>query len=311
MSHSIAVLGGSGFVGRTLLERWPSADRGRPRFLVHRSRPSWLEDGRAAVHSVDFADLQTMRAPLDGVSCLINLLRPDGSGWLRSCMQALTPLLRESSVTRVIHASSIDVYGMAPEKIVTEDTPVRPHTPYQREHADLEAIVASASDNVVSLRLGAVFGKQGRNLEALVSEMLGRSVAFPALRRALYGRRRMHLVSVENVADAILLLATSSDEAGIPRMIVTDDAALENNFSSVQDIIADEFGRAPLTWVPALPTGLLRRALAIRGRSAADADRRFANDALLRTGFQPQMPFADRVRLYARHVMAREGSLQS
>lgn len=311
MPNSIAIFGGTGFVGRVLLERWPDRAYSLPRFFVHRSRPHWLKDERAEVRTIDLADPRSVKSALNGISCAINLLRPDGTGWLRSTMQRLTPLFQEGSVTRIIHASSIDVYGMAPERLVTEDTPVRPHSSYQREHADLEAILSQIPMEVLVLRLGAVFGQHGRNLEGLASEMLAGSQIFPALRRALYANRRMHLVSVENVADVILMLATNEHRHAGSLTIVTDDSAPENNFASVQDIIADAYGRAPLTWVPSLPRALLRQALSIRERPDADADRRFSNDALSRTGFRPQMPFPDRVHRYAQHMLARQGALGS
>ena len=298
MPGTVAVLGGTGFVGRTLLQRWPEGVLQPVRFLVHRSHRAWLDDSRAEVRPVELAEPDTVRAALDGCSCLINLLRPDGSGWLKSTVEQLVATLRGTSVGRLIHASSIDVHGHSDALWVDEKTPPAPQTGYQREHAAIEVIVDSAPVDSCVLRLGAVFGTGGLNLLSVASDMRAPSLARPMIRRALNGQRRMHLVSAENVAD-VILMAAKATQCPAPRLLVTDDHAPENNFAFVQDVFSEAFGRARMGWVPALPASLLGLALAVRGRSAREPVRRFSNDRLASAGFRPEQPFAERLRRYA------------
>lgn len=297
MSDAVSVLGGSGFVGRFLLERWPAEHRGKLRFLLHRSRPAWLDAGDADVRPIDLADPRGVRAALEGTGCVVNLLRPDGGGWLRASMERLLPTLAEAGVPRLVHASSIDVYGGAGASHLTEETPPEPRTPYEREHEAMERLVARAPFSTCVVRLGAVFGPGGRNLVAFVPEMRNGPIWKLAARRSLYGGRRMHLVSVENVADAIGVLATSRG-MGKNTILVTDDEAVENNFAFVQDAMARVFGRSGLDRVPELPAAALRAVLRARGRAGGDPMRRFSGDRLAATGFRPERGFADRVDGY-------------
>lgn len=108
----------------------------------------------------------------------------------------------------------------------------------------------------------------------------------------------MHLVSVENVADALHRIATSHDRPWANRILITDDDAPENNFAFVQEALAKAFDRPTLGWVPETPNFLLRAALIARGRTNAHPARRYAGDNLVATGFRPEQPFAARISRY-------------
>src|ERR1700687_3553586 len=106
----IAVVGGTGFIGRALIERWPISQRFQLRVLVHRSRPQWLEACGVEVTPIDLA-AQGFAPALSGCAVLINLLRSHGDGWLKEVMERLVPTLIQAGVRRYVHCSSIDVYG--------------------------------------------------------------------------------------------------------------------------------------------------------------------------------------------------------
>ena len=284
-------------MGRFLSKRWPAQGRAPLRFLLHRSRPEWLQGADAEVRLVDLGDLQGLRVALNGTTCLINLLRPDGSGWLRSVMQDLVPMLGRTSVSRYLHASSIDVYGGAGAPYVTEATIPEPSTPYEREHFEMEKIVECAPFETCIIRVGAVFGRGGRNVIGLVPEVQNAPLWKLIARRALYGRRRMHLVSVENMADAIGAIAASTSGTLVRRVLVTDDEAPENNFAFLQETMAEVFGRPSLNWVPEMPGFALRAALLAR-RINTNPTRRFSNERLVEIGFRPEQPFAARLVRY-------------
>jgi nucleoside-diphosphate-sugar epimerase len=280
------------------MERWPVRDETPLRFLVHRSRPEWLEAKGADVRPIDLADSRGLRAALSGTTCVINLLRPDGTGWLKAAIQQLLPALGQVSVSRLVHVSSIDVYGGTHASCVTEETRPEPGTAYEREHFEIEKIVECAPFETCIVRPGAIFGPGGRNLVAFVPEMRNAPFWRLVARRSLYGRRRMHLVSVENVADAIRAVATPNGRTLVGPILVTDDESPENNFAFLQETMARIFGRPALGWVPELPSFALRAALRARGRTNANPMRRFSNDKLLEIGFRPEQSFATRLVRY-------------
>ena len=302
----VTVLGGTGFVGHCLAKSWPSDGDARLRILVHRSCPSWLEDCRAEIRTVDLENLHDVEKALAGSHVLVDLLRPGGDGWLTTQIRRLLPVLAVVGIERLVHASSIDVYGASPVRLIKEDTAVDPRTPYEREHRDMELLIEQAQQSATILRLGAVFGEGGRNLVALADELAEAPVWRPALRRALYGRRRLHLVSVETVAEAIRFAALPPAARAAKYLLVTDDGADENNFAFVQDRLAAALGRS-LPRLPELPPALLRLAMKLRGRSSMYPYRRFSAGGLAELGFRSSRNFVERLERFCTMLAVRRG----
>lgn len=296
----VIVLGGTGFVGRALAAGWSAPTS--PRFLVHRTMPAWLEQAGIETVRVDLEDTASLRATLNDGGTLINLIRPDGKGWYPRLVERLMPAARQSAIVRVVHASSIDVYSGATAPLVDEDTPVHPISPYEREHCEVEGIISARAPGAVILRLGAVFGPGGRNVASFANEFAHAAYLKLALRRALYGKRRMHLVSIDAVVQALIHFACRSDYRGI--VTVTQDDDPDNNFAFLQDVLAEAFGRRPLDKVPALPPAVLRLALRWRGLNPAMATRRFSAARSRVLGLDTD-GFSPALRRYAHELAAQ------
>jgi nucleoside-diphosphate-sugar epimerase len=301
----IAVIGGTGFVGRYLVESWPDDHRAALRMLVHRSCPDWLGSYGLDTRLVDLSDLNSLVASLSGARVVINLLRPVGDGKIERTMSSLVSSFAGTSVDRYIHCSSIDVYGRTRESVVNEETIPMPHTPYEREHLVAEQAALKASCDVCILRLGAVFGPGGRNLVSMANEMRYGPMFKLVLRRALYSERRMHLVGVRTVVEALRFLVYRQEQIGRVCLLLTEDEVEDNKFSFVQDTFASAFGRRPLAWVPPLPIGCLRLALALRGAGNTDPIRRFSGKRIATLGFSPRTNFQDSLTTYIDDLRAR------
>jgi nucleoside-diphosphate-sugar epimerase len=299
-ASSVLVLGGTGFIGRALAEQWPKASERPPLYLVHRSRPNWLESVGVPVQEIKLDDFERVASALEGGQVLVNLLRPDGSGWYPDLLRRLAPVLRRAGVRRCIHASSIDVYSGVDLPLVDESTPPHPRTSYEMEHLAAEAALMSTFPETIVLRLGAVFGRGGRNLVSLGEEMRNAPTLRLLLRRALYGRRRMHLVSVETVCSAIVRLASAHETLASQIVLLTQDADPDNNFGFVQDQLADAFGRKPLH-APVLPEVFLRLALRARGLPDTGINRRFSRERALNLGLPPGN-FGGDLQVYAKSL---------
>jgi nucleoside-diphosphate-sugar epimerase len=295
---TIAVLGGSGFVGRYLAERWTAAPNVPPlRLLLHRSRPDWLDGLSAEIRSIALDDPASYKRALEDCVVLINLLRPHGDDWARSTLEALLPAIAGSGLRAVVHSSSIDVYGAAADNPVTEATVADPRTPYSREHLAIEHLVAGSGVPATILRIGAVFGTGGRNLVKLAQDTTTNPDWKLALRSSLYGHRRMYLVAVEMVADVIRFVALRPARKSVEHLLVTEDDDEENNFAFVQERVAAAIGRK-LPTPPTLPPAFLRLALAARG-SVADPFQRISGSKLAGLGFKPDLSFRERIERFA------------
>jgi nucleoside-diphosphate-sugar epimerase len=298
----VVILGGTGFVGRVLAETWPAAHR-RPRYLVHRSFPNWLSGSGITVQRVDLDDPADVRTALAGGNVLINLLRPDGQGWYPDLLRRLGPSFAEVGLRRCVHASSIDVYAGSAQGLIDEETPVRPLSPYEKEHCEAERIIAAAFPEAAILRLGAVFGRGGRNVVSFAREMEHARYPKLALRRALYGERRMYLVSAGLVARALAHFAVDVCVDGPTVVLVTQDDDPDNNFAFLQDTLAESFGRQSLGNVPALPSAALSLAFRLRGLPSQSVGRRFSAQKAKGFGLRTD-GFGEALRNYARMLAA-------
>ncbi|RUY28899.1 MULTISPECIES: NAD-dependent epimerase/dehydratase family protein [unclassified Mesorhizobium] len=272
----VVVLGGTGFVGEALARQLANTALPPSRFIVHRSQPEWLDVVGVEVKKVDLSDSAEVLAALRGHDILINLLRPDGTGWYPTLMRSLQPTFRETGISRCLHASSIDVYAGVLERQIDEGTLPCPLSAYEQEHLIAEEILTGSFSETIVLRLGAIFGSGGRNLVSLAEEMKQAPSWKIALRRVLYGERRMHLVSVETVAQALVKLAFDRKIHGSQIVLVTDDSDPNNNFAFVQDRFAQAFGREFPKFGPTSPRFFLRFLLRLRGLPAQAIDRRFS-----------------------------------
>ncbi|MGN8249245.1 NAD-dependent epimerase/dehydratase family protein [Pseudomonas sp. SMV7] len=299
--NTLVVIGGSGFVGRHFLAVCNALEDTEVIYAVHRTEPEWLTNATVQVARFDVNDSASLAAILVPGCTVINLLRPDGSGWFEPAIANVLAACNEARIKRYVHVSSIDVFGAAPDAVVDADTQLEPRTPYEREHAAAEAlvrVVPADSFEVLVLRLGAVFGDGGLNIVSFVREVSVAPVWKLALRRILYGPRRMHLVSVEKVAQTLAFVAYVPQVNQGEVVLVTDDAAPENNFGHLQDALMQAFGRPSISCLPHLPPALLGLLLRLRRISNANPMRRFSEQRLAEWQQPPTADFKQQLQRY-------------
>jgi nucleoside-diphosphate-sugar epimerase len=299
--RQFAIVGGTGFVGRAVLERSLRVGEHQTAVLIHRSNPDWLHRIATRVVTGDASDPVVLDRLIIPGATVLNLIRPNGNGRFPHLVQQLVNACVTRGARRLIHCSSIDVFGACRQAVIEENTAPQPVTSYEREHFEAEQVVvqSAARLDAAILRLGAVFGPGGRNIVAIAKEAAAAPLWRLALRRSLYGRRRMHLVPVETAAAAISHLAFVKQEQAGRMFVLTDDEMAENNFLDLLDLLMNAFGRARLDWAPVFPPTALEVALAIRGRSNTNAMRRFHTPALGAIGFRKPISFVEALRAYA------------
>ncbi len=192
----VLVLGGTGFVGRSVCARWverAGAANGRLTVPTRRSthaRPivmlPTLEVIQADVH--DLAQLRRLVAGRDAVINLIGILHGNEAQFQRAHVELprkLAQVCAEMGVRRVVHVSALGVGDAAPSR-------------YLRSKAAGEALLKAARLDLTLLRPSVIFGEGDRflNLFATLQAVLP---VFP-----LAGAEaRFQPVWVEDVAAAI------------------------------------------------------------------------------------------------------------
>nr|CAD6436848.1 epimerase [Rhizobium sp. Q54] len=306
--QSVGIIGGTGLVGREIASQWP-ADVPPPLFFVHRSFPEWLRSSAMPHVRIELGDTEATERAFSGTRILINLMRPDGSGQHPALLRRIAPLWRRAGVRRCVYASSIDVYAGSKDRLIDEGSEVCPLSSYEVEHLSAENILSGIFDDVRIARLGAVFGSGGKNIVKFAEEMRDGSYWKLALRRALYGQRRMHLVSSKFVARALIRLTLAESRQARSTVLVTQDAHPENNFAFLQDRLAEGFGRPSFATVPILPPSVLAITLRIKGLPVEAAKRRFLS-TVAETLDLGQSDFTGDLTSYVRELAHKMGCRQ-
>ena len=303
--NKLVVIGGSGFVGHHFLNVIADLPDYQVIYAIHRSEPEWLAGAAVEREYFDVEKSASLRAILSKGCTVINLLRPDGSGWFEPVIRNVLEACGDACVKRYIHVSSIDVFGAVADPVVSAATIIEPKTPYEQEHAGAEALVRgidAAVMEVIVLRLGAIFGEGGLNIVSFVNEVKSAPLWKLALRRLLYGKRRMHLVSVDKVVQTLAFVATVQTVRQGEVVLVTDDAAPENNFGYLQDAMMLEFQRSSIGYMPHVPLILLGLLLRARGISNSNPMRRFSEPRLEEWGQPETADFKQCLHRYIVHL---------
>src|SRR5438445_10434108 len=217
----IAVIAGTGFIGRHLLERLAADSPERVRVLVHELAPSWLESlTTVEVVRGDLLLPATLGPLLTDATSLINLAGQvsaeiDDYQRVNLCgMVNLAQACLKHRVPRLIHASSALIYGNALD--ASEESPCRPISPYATMKLAAEEILASLLAPTVeflSLRLSNVYGPRQRNglMPYIVKRILKRE---PITTDADDAQVR-DFVHVRDVVTALLKARGARDCAGV------------------------------------------------------------------------------------------------
>jgi nucleoside-diphosphate-sugar epimerase len=287
----LAITGASGFVGRALLASLPAGRYAELRLLVHRKPPARLPEGARAIpvtgDLLDPAAVRALLVPGCTVIHLAQLAKPHPVEDNVAAARILLGACRDARVARLVHCSTAVVAGDVPDDVITEDTPCRPATAYERAKYRIEQELregAAGSHEIAILRPTVVFGPGGRNLMSQARRIARQSTVVNLAYSALQGRRRMNLVSVHNVAAALAFLAGAERAIDQQAYIVSDDADPANNYRDVARILGRELGRGHVAGSFELPPAFLAASLKARGRSNLNPRRVYADDKLRAAG---------------------------
>jgi nucleoside-diphosphate-sugar epimerase len=241
------VTGAAGFVGGHLVEMLVT--RGdEVRALVRPGEDTrWLRtlDGVETIEG-DLTDAPSLARAVRGVQRVYNVGAKTGPWGLEAVyravnVQGLADLIRsamDAGVERVVHTSSITVYGHHLSGIVTEDYPYRAEdNPYSRTKIAGEELiwelVREQGAPVVVVRPGWVYGPRDSSSFARVVEFVESGSGVVIGR----GGNIVPVVYVEDVAQG-LILAGDAGEAAVGRAYnIVDDRRVTQ--SEYLDIIAD------------------------------------------------------------------------
>lgn len=218
--------------------------------------------------------------------------------------QVLMDACTRKEVARLIHCSTISVYGRTAGGNIDEHTPCNPIDAYGQQKLAIEQALLAAYDgrfDFAILRPAAVFGAGGQALTALCASLKHGLRTANYGRSMLFGRRRMHLVRVELVVAALRFLCEVRRPLRGDIFIAAEDDVPQNNFRDVELNLMEALDVSDYR-LPAwpLPAVILKILLRLRGRSEIDPQCVYDATKLAQLGFTSPPGFENAVQAFAR-----------
>jgi nucleoside-diphosphate-sugar epimerase len=197
----VLVLGGSGYIGARLCALLAATGWATP---VSASRRG----------GVDTLDLPSMKQALQGVDAVVNCVAGSGDAIAQGA-RVLAQAARDAGNPRVVHLSTMSVYG-ALEGEVHEESPRDPSIGwYARAKCEAEDILAQSAGTVVMLRPGCVWGPGSELWVGRIGRLL-RAHRLGDL--GVAGDGWSNLVAVDDVCAAIVASLRLDAKPGTPRV---------------------------------------------------------------------------------------------
>ncbi len=305
--RTIAITGGTGYIGRHLVRHFLKAGDVRVKILTRTMPVTGIYEDLGPNVEVTVGDLHhigSLTRFLEPRCTVVHLayLQSSGESENLSATSNLLAACNVAGVKRLIHCSTAAVVGQTKAHTVSETTPCLPTSNYGVTKLKIEdAIVAAQSDSldVVILRPTAVFGEGGGSLKKLLSDLIAGKNVRNYLKSSLFGDRRMNLVYVENVVAAIGFMSSFPKNFCGGIYIISQDEDPRNNFADVE-----EFFRRTLSlqdyMLPKLPIPLtvLSWVLKFLNRNDADPTRNYDSGKLLSLGFVRPIDFPTGLKIY-------------
>jgi nucleoside-diphosphate-sugar epimerase len=300
--RKLVVLGGTGFVGSHFISA-ARAGGWDVRALTRGGRSVSGPDGVEWVQG-DIQDPSVWQKLLIPDCVVVNLVHaqhvagPDAAAATRYMVQTCA----QAGVSRLVHCSSISVYGRAAVGHVDERTPCRPVDDYGRHKLAVEQALFElgvGGMQITVLRPTAVFGAGGAALRSLAASLAQNSSLTNYLRSSLFGYRQMHLVPVSVVASALSFLCEVGRDIHGEVFIVSDDAESLNNFRDVEGLLMQAL-KVPAYRLPRLDVSrwLLSLMLRAKGRGEIDSTCTYSMEKLYALGFVRDGNFDSALRAY-------------
>ena len=218
---TVAVLGASGFVGSTFVQRVWRQDGLEIKAFIHDSGNAWsLARHAIPLHQVDILSKRDLEAALQGCSHVVNCTRGSSEVMVEG-LRNILECCRKLQIQRLVHLSSVAVYdGPFDGEKISETYPGRaPKDTYGGKKLQQDALVESACRKglpSVVLCPPNISGAWSPFLMQLVQLMQAESFALVDR-----GDVPCNLIDVENLVHAIRR-ALDCDHADGKRIFVTD-----------------------------------------------------------------------------------------
>lgn len=304
--ETLAITGASGFLGQHLLSTLMKHSDCNLRVLVHSDQyPKAFNNNRVKVVIGDLIRRDKLSELITPGCIVVNLayLSSNSSEENLKAAQNVKSVCIEKRIKRLIHCSTADVTGRAKNTIVTEQTECRPFSDYAVTKLEIEKKFIEGTRKqieIVIIRPTAIYGPGSKNLMKLASELIEANYFRCYLRSSLFNRRKMNLVSIDNVTGAIRHLSFIDKNIDGEVFIISDDDQPMNNYRDVEKCLGKNLNVKgySIPIIP-LPKTFLSIALAVLKRSNINPLRIYSSEKLRRFGFSGNVKIEEGIAQFA------------
>lgn len=301
----IAITGGAGFIGRHLLSELLQRPNIQVRSLSRSPSPIVTKAPNFINIHGDLTELESLENFLVPGCVVINLAYSfnDTSENNLSAARNLVEICRKFKISKLVHCSTASVYGSSAEVRIDENSRCNPTLEYGRTKLEIERILLEGSKDsfeFINLRPTSVFGPGGLTLMKMIVDIQEGNPLVNYARSCLFGTRKLNLVSVENVAQAIIFFVDHDGFDGETYNVTEDDADSDiNNYKSVEKLLRSKFSH-PCIFVPRIPVPsvCLVWLLTLRGREVINPHRTYSAEKICKAGFVPSANFLDSLNAF-------------
>lgn len=169
MKQFVLVLGANGFIGREVVAGLALTDWATPILGIRQLSAS--SNDQFERRAVEASSVQSVSAALQGVTSVVNCVAGDAGTMVRATRALFDAAGHATPACRVIHLSTMAVYGSA-VGLVQEAAPLRGDLgPYSEAKVAAEAVAAAYSRSVI-FRPGCVFGPRSEQWSIRIARLL-------------------------------------------------------------------------------------------------------------------------------------------
>jgi 2-alkyl-3-oxoalkanoate reductase len=205
MKQGILVLGANGFIGKEVVAGLAATSWASPILAVRTPKPS--RSDQLEYRTVEATRVESVSAAMHGVSGIVNCVAGDAATIVGSSKALIQAAEQMTSPPRIIHLSTMSVYGSA-VGLIEETAPLRGDLgPYSAAKVAAEATIA-AYPRAVMFRPGCVFGPRSEQWSIRFARLL---LAHRLGDLGAAGDGFCNLVDVGDVVSAILRALENPD----------------------------------------------------------------------------------------------------
>jgi 2-alkyl-3-oxoalkanoate reductase len=209
MKQRVLVLGASGFIGKQVVGALAAGDWATPVSARKRAVPP-VSEGQPPSFQLDATDATQLRRALEGVTGVVNCVAGDSDTIVNSARALFSVAADLPQRPRIVHLSSIAVYGDKVGDVDEASLPSAGLSAYGAAKLEAERL-AHDSPSAVALRLGIVYGPDSAQWSGRISQLL-HAHRLGDLGSA--GDGYCNLIYIADAVDAIIRALRTPDVAG-------------------------------------------------------------------------------------------------